>query len=192
MATPPTWAPGVSPHNSGPPASGSQCGVPGAWDSRAALNLGQKPMCAGREGAGWWQLSITHLELILRFPSDSARPASLRRHPPGDRDGMSVPVGSLQRAHPRHGSQIPLPAPRAGLSATGSAGFLGAGRGRPSLEPRFNPNSPGTNFSPLSHLFFFFFPSSINGWKCFRFWQRALDVAVSDGSRGLRPGNLWG
>lgn len=52
------------------------------------------------------------------------------------------------------GSEIPLPAPHAGLLPTGSAGILGAGRGRPSLEPRFNPNSPGTNFSPLSHFFF--------------------------------------
>lgn len=74
----------------------------GAWGRVwPALNSGQKGMGAGREGAGWWQplpsqLSIAHLELTLRSPSDSACPSSLRKCHPGDRDGVSLPAGSSQ------------------------------------------------------------------------------------------------
>lgn len=152
---------------------------------------------AGRVQAGGSRCPHSSASLTWNSSSDSLQvqrvPAHYGHITLGTGTECHCPWGPCSGLIPGTGSEIPLAAPRAGLLPTGSAGILGAGRGRPSLEPWFNPNSPGTNFSPpLPFLFFFFPPSSINGWKCFRFWQRALDVAVSDGSRGLRPGNLWG
>lgn len=112
-------------------------------------------MGAGRGGAGWWQLSAS---LTCNSSSDSPQiqrvPVQYGDITLGTGTECHCPWGPCSGLIPGTGSEIPLAAPRAGLWPTGSAGILGAGRGRPSLEPRFNPNSPGTNFSPPLPFFF--------------------------------------
>lgn len=174
--------------------------VPSPWDRAwPALSFREKRMGAGKEGAWWWLSIPAQHHLAGPHPQIPIGP----RVPPGTTP-WGPGWGGTAHGDPAVGtSQAPAqkslsPLPILVWCPPGASGSWEQDAGDSSLQSHGlipTPRaliSPPPPHPPFTFFLIFFFPSSINGWKCFRFWQRALDVAVSDGSRGLRPGNLWG